>query len=70
MARDSRRRWPTAPVHVVDANTDSSSVVVLLHGTRHGRTCGGIRSGHSSQPATEWSHLDLVGMGMSDKPSS
>ena len=37
--------------------------------TRHGRTCGGIRSGHSSKPAPVVAP-DLVGMGMSDKPSS
>ena len=74
----SEHRWLEIPagdgqrlrVHVVDANTDSSSVVVLLHGNPSWSYLWRHQIGPLVAAGYRVVAPDLVGMGMSDKPSS
>jgi haloalkane dehalogenase len=73
----NERRWVEIPagdgqllrVHMVDANPDSSSVVVLLHGNPSWSYLWRRQIGPLVEAGYRVIAPDLVGMGMSDKPS-
>ena len=72
------RRWVQVPagddqrlrVHMVDANPEGSSVVVLLHGNPSWSYLWRHQVGPLVEAGYRVIAPDLVGMGMSDKPSA
>ena len=74
----SERRWVEIPsgdgqrlrVHLVDANPDASSVIVLLHGNPSWSYLWRHQIGPLVDAGYRVIAPDLVGMGMSDKPAA
>ena len=74
----SERRWVEIPsgdgqrlrVHLVDANPDASSVIVLLHGNPSWSYLWRHQIGALVHAGYRVIAPDLVGMGMSDKPAA